>query len=293
MEARKAYWYTIIKYIADFTKGEPLNVGIILEPHEHSEENTQYVLLEDNNLKLKSIFETKLQQTTYKYGKEYFEYFMSKIHDGTYPTDLDLKNSSLLSNLTSSVELPKGFFLSEPQFAKTSKPNELFYNLEVSYIGSKFINQVTGSRELIVKDRASLIFSDADLINKKVKTNIKLNPSPSIPFKYQIDFAYRTKDKIDLVQAAPGNIDLLPGWLEKMNLFSTRYDKANKITLLYDSSVDFELLHDTKAIIELLKSNIDIVSSVDINNKQNGIQTFINEIKTNATDVAQLEELIA
>lgn len=291
METRKAYWYSIIKYIADFTKGEPLNVGLLMESQE--ENNLQYILLDETNLKLKAIFESSIQQTTYKYGKDYFEYFLQKISDNSYPTDALARTNGILSYLNSENELPKGFYLSEPQFAKTSSPKELFLNLEVSYIGEKFINQVHGSRELIVKERANSIFANADLIDKKIKANIKINPSPSIPFKYRIDFAYRASDKIDLIQAAPGNIELLPGWLEKMNLISTKYNKANKISLLYDSSVDKELLRDTKSVIRLLKENDNKINAIDLDSTKNGIQSFVKEITEKAFAVDKLDELIA
>lgn len=290
MEPRKQYWYSIIKYIADFTKGEPLNVGILLESSEDNKIN--YILLEDSNPKLKCIFENDLQKSTYKFGRDYFEYFLKVVSDGTYPATIQIKNSSMLSFLIGSDELPKGFLISEPQFAKTENRKMLFNNLQISYIGAKFLNVGSVPRELLVKERVNTIFTEANLINEKIKANIKISPSPSLPFKYQVDFAYRFDDSVGLVQAAPGKADLLPDWLEKLNLISTKYNKAGKIALMFDSSVDSNLLSDTKSVIRVLQSGDSKVSAFDINNS-NELPKFIAGIKEQAKSVDSLEDLIA
>lgn len=290
MEKRKSYWYSIIKYIADFTKGEPLNVGIYLESSD--EKKIKYILIEDNNLKLKSIFENKLQRDTYKYGKDYFEYLLSKMIDGSYPTDSATDN--FISFFSKQSDLPKGFIFSEPQFAKTDNCEKLFENLKFNYIGYKFLNDTSETRDLLVKQRANTIFDNAKLLNNKLKTNVKISPSPSLPFKYQIDFAFRKTDKIDLIQAAPGNIDLLPDWFEKINVFSTNYKDANHISLLYDSSVDEQLFADTKSVINILTKADDKVQAIDINNSKNdGITKFVESIKNEALDVQELNDFIA
>lgn len=131
MEKRRTYWYSIIKYVADFTKGEPLNVGIYIE-----EENTNYInylLIEHDNSKLKAIFENKIQADVYKYSKEYFDYLLSKISKNEYPTNS--VSDSILSYLIRENDLPKGIILSEPQFAKTSDVKSLFDSLAINYIG--------------------------------------------------------------------------------------------------------------------------------------------------------------
>lgn len=290
MEDRKSYWYSIIKYIADFTKGEPLNVGIFLMSEENK--TAKYILIDDNNLKLKSIFENDLQKISYKYGKDYFEYLISQISDGTYPTENNLNSSNLLSYLFKSNELPKGFLFSEPQFAKSSNEESLFYTLQTSYIGAKFLNISSLPRELMIKERVNDIFTKADLINNKIKSNVRINPSPTLPFKYQIDFAYRVDDQVSLIHAAPANSDLLPSWLEKINLISTKYDKAGKISLMFDSSVEKELLQNTQSVINVLKSDDEKISAVDIN-KEKYLKKFISDINSQASTVKSLEDLIA
>lgn len=291
MENRESYWYTIVKYIADFTKGEPLNVGILMENWQKNKFN--YILLDENNLKLKAIFESNLQQKVYKYGKDYFDYSLKKLVDGSLE-DYNLStDTGIIDFLNHSNDFPSGFFLSEPQFAKTSNCEQLFNNLATSYIGTRFLNTEIGSRELIVKEKATTIFAEEELLNYKLKSNVKIKASPTLPFKYQIDFAYRIDNKIELIQAAPGNIEQLPDWLEKVNLFSTKYDKTNKISLLYDSSVNSKLLKDTQSVIQILKNSDNKIHSIDINNSMNGMKFLIKDIKENATNTEELEKIIA
>lgn len=291
MERRESYWYTVIKYIADFTKGEPLNVGILIE---NSEENKfKYILLDENNLKLKAIFENNLQQRVYKFGKDYFDYSLKKIVDGTLPYHNISVNRGIIKFLSDPNEIPDGFYLSEPQFAKTNNWEQLFNNLTSSYIGARFLNTEIGSKELIVKEKATTIFAREDLLNNKLKSNVKIKASPTLPFKYQIDFAYRIDNKIELIHSAPGNIELLPDWLEKVNLFSTKYDKADKISLLYDTSVNQKLLNDTKSVINILKNSDDKINAVDINSTTNAMGLLIKDIKENATNTQELEKIIA
>lgn len=289
METRKSYWYSIIKYITDFTKGEPLNVGIFVENEEHN--LSKYIIIDVDNLKLKSVFETRLDADIYKYGKEYFEYLMHKIHNNEYP--INSSNTSLIGYLRQEKDLPNGFLFSEPQFAKTADLDGLYENLAITYIGKKFINHSRSSRNLIIKERTNTIFTEADLLDKKIKSNVRISPSPSLPFKYQIDYAYRVNDKLDLIHTAPENIDLLPDWFEKMNVLSTKYNQSNKISLLYDSSVDETLLHDTRTAIRLLTDSDERVESIDINLQSNVMSLLINDIKSKASSIEKLDELIA
>ncbi|HCD2940363.1 TPA: DUF3037 domain-containing protein, partial [Enterococcus faecium] len=214
MEIRNSYWYSIIKYVADFTKGEFLNIGIFIEESEKS--TVKYSLLEPDNIKFKAAFENKLQKDVYRYGKDYFDYLISQIKNDQYPITNISEN--LIHHLAKGNDLPKGFVLSEPQYAKTSNVEQLMSNLQVTYIGEKFVKSETATRELVIKEKASSILSEAKLLNYKIKTNVKIAPSPTLPFKYQIDFAYRVNNNIDLIQSAPGNIELLPDWFEKINV---------------------------------------------------------------------------
>ncbi|MGF2144089.1 hypothetical protein ACQUEF_01920 [Vagococcus fluvialis] len=289
METRKSYWYSIIKYVADFTKGEPLNIGIFLE--EEYSGKSKYILLENDNAKLKAIFETKIQSDTYRFGKDYFVYLLDKISNNEYPTDNAA--DSLLKYLLSGPDLPKGFLLSEPQFAKTSNPEILFNTLAVNYIGKRFLDNPNHSRSVIIKDKANFLFQEADILHKKIKSNVRLTASPNLPFKYQIDYAYNINNKIDLIHSAPENIELLPDWFEKVNVFSTKFEKSDKISLLFDSSVETNLLSDTNSVINTLINSDPRIEAIDINSKSNGLTTLINKIKADANDVKELNKLIA
>lgn len=289
METRKSYWYSIIKYVADFTKGEPLNVGIFIE--EENNQHTKYILLENDNIKLKSIFESKLQSDVYKFGKDYFEYLLQKISNGEYPTDN--ASDSLLKYLINGSDLPKGFILSEPQFAKSANFEQLFTSLTISYIGEKFLKTPSSLKSLIIKERANNLFEQADLLNKKLKSNVRLAASPTLPFKYQIDYAYGVKDKIELIHTTPENIDALPDWFEKINVFSTKYSKTDKISLLYDSSVDPILLADTQSVIQTLRHSDNRINAIDLNETSNGINKLISDIASTGTSMKDLEKLIA
>lgn len=289
MEIRNSYWYSIIKYVADFTKGEFLNIGIFIEESEKS--TVKYSLLEPDNIKFKAAFENKLQKDVYRYGKDYFDYLISQIKNDQYPITNISEN--LTHHLAKGNDLPKGFVLSEPQYAKTSNVEQLMSNLQVTYIGEKFVKSETATRELVIKEKASSILSEAKLLNYKIKTNVKIAPSPTLPFKYQIDFAYRVNNNIDLIQSAPGNIELLPDWFEKINVLSTNYTHSDKISLLYDSNVDSTLLSDTKSAIRILTEADSKIKAIDISQKTNGMHTLIDEIKSSATDIDELEKLIA
>lgn len=289
MEKRRTYWYSIIKYVADFTKGEPLNVGIYIE-----EENTNYInylLIEHDNSKLKAIFENKIQADVYKYSKEYFDYLLSKISKNEYPTNS--VSDSILSYLIRENDLPKGIILSEPQFAKTSDVKSLFDSLAINYIGKKFLPKKNEAKKLIIKDRANSIFAEANLLNKKIKSNVRLTPSPNLPFKYQIDYVYSSGNKIDIIHTAPENIDLLPAWFEKVNVFSTKFSKSDKISLLFDSSVDSELLSDTQSVVSTLIQSDKRIEAIDIRDTNNSMNELVSNIKDNALNIDELEKLIA
>jgi len=289
LDTRKTYWYSIIKYIADFTKGEPLNIGIFIE---NSQDNSVlYSLLEPDNTKLKSVFENRLQRDVYKYSKDYFDYLISQVKNNNYP--LEISSNSLINYFSKDNDLPRGFVLSEPQFAKTVDVNILKRNLEITYIGEKFLHSESTTRELVIKERAHSIFSEANLLNNKVKTNVKISPLPDLPFKYQIDFAYSVKDKIELIQSAPGSIDLLPDWFEKITVFSTKYALGDKISLLFDSSVEEELLNDTRSVIRTLTNHDEKIQAVDINVSLDGMNRLVEDINKNAQDVTNLEKLLA
>lgn len=289
MGTRKSYWYSIIKYVADFTKGEPLNVGIFIE--EENNKHTKYMLLENDNLKLKSIFESKLQSDVYKFGKDYFEYLLQMMSKNEYPTDN--ASDSFLQYLITGHDLPKGFILSQPQFAKTADFEKLFDSLATSYIGEKFLKNSNTARSLIIKERANNLFEKADLLHKKLKSNVRLAASPTLPFKYQIDYVYGVKDKIELIHTTPENIDALPDWFEKINVFSTKYSKTDKISLLYDSSVDSILLADTQSVIRTLSNSDNRINAIDLNETSNGINKLISDIASTGTSMKDLEKLIA
>ena len=140
---RKECWYSVIRYCSDPTAGEIINVGLIL--HSSSDMHIlRHRLLDENNVKIKGIANTKVDLDMYKISKEYIEYLLETTTSKLFIQDESQEeyNSAFeryyLHGLYKSLDGEK-MFISEPTFAKTGDVDQLFDSLFATYVGSKFM----------------------------------------------------------------------------------------------------------------------------------------------------------
>ena len=290
-QIRRVAWYSIVRYVADVIKGEILSVGLVM--HVPMTGEFKFQILKENNSKLKSTFLSDLDKKIYKSGINYLEYLLSSIDDNKLEFGMNIGQENFITELKNS-ELPKGFILTEKRFSKTANFERLYTDILETYIGKKFLHEENGTNTMQVKRKAISLINNKELIDNKIKTNVKIRPVPSISLNYNIDFGYEENNKINLIQAAPDKLVTANEWFQRLNMISGNFVESNRIILLYNSNSESNEDKTVEQMVEYLSSKDERVKSYDIftANGETGFNQELHHIEINAGDVQRIEDVL-
>ena len=124
--------------------------------------------------------------------------------------------------------LPENIVFSNTHFARTSNPKMIFNELLNTYVGKPFL-QEKETTNISFKQNINKYFDQLNLINTKLKANLKIQPSKDLPLRFEMDYAFISKnDEMSFIQIGP-----------KQSQINDWY--KNNITLLNKNSDDFYL----------------------------------------------------
>lgn len=291
-KSRRVLWYSVINYHSNVIRGELLNVGIVVSMPETGEFIVEF--LSESNSKLKSIVINKNDKLVYKSGLSYLKYLFDSIDRNDLSFPINTSSNDFISAIKT-FELPTGFNIVEPKYAKVSNIELFVEQLKKTYIGETFLNEEFGSNSMIVKRKAISLIQERKKLANIVKPNVKIKPIANLPKSYTIDFGYLMKEKINLIQSAPDKVSTAYDWLERMNFITDNFQSSEKIILLYDANSESNQDGTLKHMIDYLESKDDRVSSRNIFANE-GKELFVDDlrkIEQYAGTIEELEKIIA
>lgn len=288
---REVAWYSVIRYVADVVKGEILNVGLIMNIPSTGE--MKFKLIGENNTKLKTILVNNLEKKIYKSGLKYLEFLLSSIDNNDLTFSLNITSNDFINDLKY-TKLPNGFILTDKRFAKTQSSNYLFNDLLETYIGNKFIHEEVKENNMQIKKRAANLIEQKELLDRKIKTNIKIRPIEEVAMNYNIDFGYEEQSKLNIIQAAPDKLATANEWFQRISMISTNYLECDKIALLFNSNAESNKDGTISQMVDFLSSKDERIDSFNIFSERGEID-FNNElhrIEINAGNIEEVEKLL-
>lgn len=289
---RQTAWYSIIRYVSNEVKGEILNVGLVMNIPETGE--ILYKIIEENNSKLKAILVNQIDKKVYRFGMKYFEYLLSSVNQNDLTLPVNVSSKSFINDLLK-LNIPNGFLLTDTRYAKTRETKRLFNDILHSYIGEKFLLEERRTNTMQVKKFATNVITQRNLIDTKIKTNVKIKPISTISLNYNIDFGYEENEKFNFIQVAPEKVASANEWFQRMNMISTNYQNTDRIVLLYNSNSKSNEDHTVDQMVDFLQSNDNRITSFDIFSNR-GVLGFNNElvrIGKQAGDISEIDKFIS
>jgi Protein of unknown function (DUF3037) len=283
---RKPYWYSVIQYYPSTLKGEIINVGVIL--HQPDSGDLKYHILDHNNIKLKGILSNPVRKEAYKVTKDVIEYYLKQSPNINELFQPNINEQTFLLELNS--RFTNDFKLSEPTFSLTSNKELFFKQLLYSYIGKEFINP-NETHQITTKKFVRNYFDERQLIDKKIKTNIKFSPIKEVESMHLvIDFVYKN-GVINLMQAVPSSSEHFTNWYTKMNTITSEIRKECGIYLLYNKNDALNVDNTVTQILDYLKSKDKRIKTFEINSKD--FISLCSQIEKEGKNVEEFEsELI-
>ncbi|MCR8979457.1 DUF3037 domain-containing protein [Brevibacillus laterosporus] len=287
---RKECWYSVIRYCNDPTAGELLNVGLVL----HSSSDTHILrhrLLDDNNVKIKGISNSKVDLDAYKVSKEYIEFLFESTTNNLFVEANNSQTSvyehEYLYSLYKALS-GENMFLSEPTYAKTDNVDHLFDSLFVTYIGSKFLNVI--QRDVNVKKYLRTIFEEKHLM-KKIRRDFTIKPISGLDevIRVPIDFGFKNGiwNYMQIASLKHSGESRNTDWFAKTKLLIDNYKDDMKLYLMYQTTQDIELNLETSQIINFLSKSDERVIPLDISDESN-VNSLCDYIEKEAHDLTEL-----
>jgi hypothetical protein len=289
---RHTAWYSIVRYVSDEIKGEILNVGLVMNIPETGE--MLFKIIQENNSKLKAILVNQVDKKVYRFGMKYLEYILSSVNQNDLTLPVNVSSKSFVNDLLK-MDIPNGFLLTDTRYAKTRETHRLFNDILRSYIGEKFLLEEIKTNTMQVKKFATSVITQRNLIDTKIKTNVKIKPIPTVSLNYNIDFGYEENEKFNFIQVAPEKLASANEWFQRMNMISSNYQNTDRIVLLYNSNTQSNEDRTVDQMVEFLKSNDNRVTSFDIFSNR-GVLGFNNElvrIGKQAGDISEIDKFIS
>jgi len=289
---RKECWYSVIRYCNDPTAGEIVNVGLIL--HSSSDMHIlRYRLLDENNVKIKGIANSKVDLDMYKISKEYIEYLLETTSSNLFicTEEQEGYNSGFdrfyLQGLYKSLD-GEQMFLSEPTFAKTGNVDQLFDSLFATYIGSKFM--IVEQREMNVKKYLRNTFEQKHLM-KKIRRDFTIKPILGLDdvIKVPIDFGFKNGiwNYMQVVSLKQSSGTRNTDWFAKTKLLLDTYEDDMKLYLMYQTTQDIESNFETVQVVNFFRKSDERVVPLDIAD-QSKLELLCQRIENEAHDLAEL-----
>lgn len=252
--------YSIVRYSPDSHRGEIINIGVIL--HVPLNNKIYYRIIDQNNLKIKSLLVNKNQLELYKVHHDFLDFYLNKAikNDDLFLT------SDLFYTLNSNM--PKQIQLTESTYSITSEPEALLNTLLSTYIGDEFL-ETNDQSSIKVRTYVRTEFKNRNLLGTKIEANAKIYPFPDKNLiNLNVDFVYKN-GVVNLMQTIPTK-DNMKNWFTKLYSFMDTFDKSSVYKVLIDSKS--ELMQDATFLemVEFLrtKATPERFQTIDINSPE-------------------------
>lgn len=224
-QQRKNYWYSIISYIPDLITNERVNVGVILG---NSIDFLNFKIIDNPSNKKLHFFRSDVEKKIYQTSIDYLSFIVNKKKEAL--NDISIFDNEPNIDIKAYLEhpLPENIVFSNTHFARTSNPTMIFNELLNTYVGEPFLKDKE-TANISFKQNINKYFNQLNLINTKLKTNLRVRPSKELPLRFEMDYAFVSKNnEMSFVQVGPTQSQI-SDWYK------------NNITLLSKNSENFSL----------------------------------------------------
>lgn len=279
-QQRKNYWYSIISYIPDLITNERVNIGVILG---NNIDLLKFKIIDNPSNKKLHFFRTNIEKQIYQTSIDYLSFIVNKKKE-------TLNNISLFDN-ESNVDLkaylehplPENIVFSNTHFARTSNPKIIFNELLNTYVGEAFL-QEKETTNISFKQNINKYFDQLNLINTKLKANLRIRPSKDLPLRFEMDYAFMPKnDEMSFIQIGPKQSQINEWYKNNVTLLSKNSDKFSINMVIKEE--DYEKPNQTfKPFLRDLESD-DRVKSTIVTNKDS-----LSKLVKNAGEAIPISE---
>lgn len=221
-QQRKNYWYSIISYIPDLITNERVNIGVILG---NNIDLLKFKIIDNPSNKKLHFFRTNIEKQIYQTSIDYLSFIVNKKKETL--NDISLFDNESNVDLKAYLEhpLPENIVFSNTHFARTSNPKIIFNELLNTYVGEAFL-QEKETTNISFKQNINKYFDQLNLINTKLKANLRIRPSKDLPLRFEMDYAFMSKnDEMSFIQIGPKQSQINEWYKNNVTLLSKNSDK--------------------------------------------------------------------
>lgn len=279
-QQRKNYWYSIISYIPDLITNERVNIGVILG---NNIDLLKFKIIDNPSNKKLHFFRTNIEKQIYQTSIDYLSFIVNKKKETL--NDISLFDNESNVDLKAYLEhpLPENIVFSNTHFARTSNPKIIFNELLNTYVGEAFL-QEKETTNISFKQNINKYFDQLNLINTKLKANLRIRPSKDLPLRFEMDYAFMTKnDEMSFIQIGPKQSQINEWYKNNVTLLSKNSDKFSINMVIKEE--DYEKPNQTfKPFLRDLESD-DRVKSTIVTNKDS-----LSKLVKNAGEAIPISE---
>ena len=279
-QQRKNYWYSIISYIPDLITNERVNIGVILG---NNIDLLKFKIIDNPSNKKLHFFRTNIEKQIYQTSIDYLSFIVNKKKETL--NDIPLFDNESNVDLKAYLEhpLPENIVFSNTHFARTSNPKIIFNELLNTYVGEAFL-QEKETTNISFKQNINKYFDQLNLINTKLKANLRIRPSKDLPLRFEMDYAFMPKnDEMSFIQIGPKQSQINEWYKNNVTLLSKNSDKFSINMVIKEE--DYEKPNQTfKPFLRDLESD-DRVKSTIVTNKDS-----LSKLVKNAGEAIPISE---
>ena len=279
-QQRKNYWYSIISYIPDLITNERVNIGVILG---NNIDLLKFKIIDNPLNKKLHFFRTNIEKQIYQTSIDYLSFIVNKKKETL--NDISLFDNESNVDLKAYLEhpLPENIVFSNTHFARTSNPKIIFNELLNTYVGEAFL-QEKQTTNISFKQNINKYFDQLNLINTKLKANLRIRPSKDLPLRFEMDYAFMPKnDEMSFIQIGPKQSQINEWYKNNVTLLSKNSDKFSINMVIKEE--DYEKPNQTfKPFLRDLESD-DRVKSTIVTNKDS-----LSKLVKNAGEAIPISE---
>ena len=279
-QQRKNYWYSIISYIPDLITNERVNIGVILG---NNIDLLKFKIIDNPSNKKLHFFRTNIEKQIYQTSVDYLSFIVNKKKETL--NDISIFDNESNVNLKAYLEhpLPENIVFSNTHFARTSNPKIIFNELLNTYVGEVFL-QEKETTNISFKQNINKYFDQLNLINTKLKTNLRIRPSKDLPLRFEMDYAFMSKnDEMSFVQIGPKQSQINEWYKNNVTLLSKNSDNFSINMVIKEN--DYEKPNQTfKPFLRDLASDKRVKSTI-VTNKDS-----LSELVKNANKSIPISE---
>ncbi|KRN11810.1 DUF3037 domain-containing protein [Limosilactobacillus fermentum] len=279
-QQRKNYWYSIISYIPDLITNERVNIGVILG---NNIDLLKFKIIDNPSNKKLHFFRTNIEKQIYQTSIDYLSFIVNKKKETL--NDISLFDNESNVDLKAYLEhpLPENIAFSNTHFARTSNPKIIFNELLNTYVGEAFL-QEKETTNISFKQNINKYFDQLNLINTKLKANLRIRPSKDLPLRFEMDYAFMPKNnEMSFIQIGPKQSQINEWYKNNVTLLSKNSDKFSINMVIKEE--DYEKPNQTfKPFLRDLESD-DRVKSTIVTNKDS-----LSKLVKNAGEAIPISE---